>query len=276
MPTPRLTQNNPQRFTSKSERTNLTTRLSCIAWALAAIQLSGCVTVSQADQVSPARDAQLSYSPAPSTVVVRERGVIKVKPDIASVSIRFEIEKPTLDEARAALHDAIFKLTASAQGNGLAASDIETSNVRIGPKYAKRVVHSEPPKLIGYVASKTTLLTVRDLSTLAAVIDGVLKGGGSMGGISDVSLSVEDPSGARIKARDKAMRAANATATQLAQLGGVVRGPPLSIQESIEVPSGRLSKEVLFAHIRRSGTTPAVQDIAVAVNVSVTYALTKG
>ena len=75
---------------------NLTTRLSCIAWALAAIQLSGCVTVGQADQVSPARDAQLSYSPAPSTVVVRERGVIKVKPDIASVSIRFEIEKPTL------------------------------------------------------------------------------------------------------------------------------------------------------------------------------------
>ncbi len=274
MPTPRLTQNNPQRFTSKSERMNLTTRLSCIAWALAAIQLSGCVTVNQADQVSSARDAQRSRSP--STVVVRERGVIKVKPDIASVSIRFEIEKPTLDEARAALHDAIHKLTASVQGNGLAASDIETANVRIEPKYAERRVHSEPPKIIGYVASKTTLLTVRDLSTLAAVIDGILKGGGSMGGISDVSLSVEDPSGARTKARDKAMRAANATATQLAQLGGVVLGPPLSIQETVEVPSGRLSKEVLFAHIRRSGTTPAVKNIAVAVNVSVTYALTKG
>ncbi len=202
------------------------------------------------------------------SVQVNATGTADLRPDFAQVEVEFSISKPKLAEARDALYDSIYKLSQAMNKLGIENDRIDALSVGIEPVYA-----DDNRRITGYLAHKRTRITIRDITKIGLVANSVLEVSGAIGNISDVSFGVDDPRQFESQARDAAMKHANEKAAQLARLASAKLGQPLSISESVGTPIGQVSKEVLFAHIRRGGAAPSINNLKVTVAVSVSYSL---
>ncbi len=184
----------------------------------AAALLTACTAAPQAAAESDA---------AARTITVNGEGIASAAPDMAVISIGVQSEGKTAAEAlrqnsaeMSATIDKLKKL-------GVADKDIQTSGLSISPRYDYEKNRSAPP-IVGYIASNTVTVRLRDLDKAGGVIDqAVQSGANSLGGIS---FTFADPQPLMDAARRDAVKQATAQAELLTDAAGVSLGRLITIQ----------------------------------------------
>ena len=224
----------------------------------AAIALTAC-TLPQASAENEA---------ARRTITVTGQGEAAAAPDMAVLSIGVRTDGATaaaaLRENSAAMNETIAKL----KDLGVADRDIQTSGLSINPRYDYERNRSNPT-LIGYTASNSLTVKLRDLNSAGEVIDqAVSSGANSLGGIS---FTFADPKPLQDDARKDAVARARAKAELLTDAAGVRLGPVLTIHDGhAAAPSPR---PVMARMEAMSDTSVPLQagESVITANVTIIY-----
>jgi uncharacterized protein YggE len=153
------------------------------------------------------------------------------EPDIAIVNVGVNVQRDTVEQARADAAAAQEEVIQSLLDNGVSEEDIQTVGFSVYPQY------DYPPdrpqgEIIGYVVNNVVTAKIRDLDTTGVVIDDATVAGGNDAVVQGVSFTIDDPTELREEARRQAVERAQEQAGQLADAAGVELGDILSISES--------------------------------------------
>lgn len=206
---------------------------------------------------------------APSrTISVTGTGTVESAPDMATLMIGVTTQGATAAEAltanTAATEAVIARLTAS----GIAARDMQTSNLSINPNWTG--YDSSTPTISGYVASNMLTVRVRALDATGAVLDAAVADGANT--LNGLTFGLADPEPAYNEARKEAVADAKAKAELLAAAAGVSLGQVLSIADNgaMTDPAPMYREAVSAAPVPVLGG-----ELGLIANVSVTYEITE-
>lgn len=205
----------------------------------------------------------------PPTITVTGTGRSRVAPDVADLRLGVSLTARTVAEARAANAAAMQAVLASLRAAGVADRDIRTENLNLNPVYDYSR-SEQPPPLVGYSHANTVVVTVRDLASIAAAIDGALAAGATS--LDGLTFRVDDPTEAERAARAAAVEDARAKAETLAAAAGVgITG----VQEIAEVAGHGPPLPIAFRKAElaaQDAVTPVeAGQSEIAVSVSVTF-----
>jgi hypothetical protein len=194
------------------------------------------------------------------------------EPDVAVINVGVNVQRDTVEQARADAATAQTAVIDSLKDNGVADEDIQTVGFSVYPQY------DYPPnrpqgQIIGYVVSNVVTAKVRDLDTTGKVIDDATVAGGNDAVVQGVSFTIDDPKELQEEARREAVEQAKAQAEQLADAAGVKLGKLLSISESggfFPVATGGRSFDSA-AQVPETPIEPGQVEINISVNLQ--YAL---
>ncbi len=167
-------------------------------------------------------------TPTPRTLSVTGQGEALAAPDMAIVTIGVQTDGDTAAAALRANSAAMSTTIDKLKSMDIEARDIQTSGLNVNPRYNYERNRSEP-EVIGFRASNSVRVRLRDLDKAGAVIDeAVSSGANSLGG---VSFTFAEPKPLYDEARRDAVADARSRAALLADAAGVRLGPILTIQD---------------------------------------------
>lgn len=231
------------------------------AGVLAGLALAGCApTTTVTTQSTP-----------PRTVSVTSTGQADAVPDAAKAQVTIEVTDPT--SAEKAQQDAAVAATAvidSFTSAGVSKDDIATQGVTVSPAY--NYTNDGGQQLIGYRASQTLTVTLRNLSTAGATLDAAVAAGGNAVRIDSLTTYVVDPTVAAKAARAQAVSIAQAQAEQYAQLLGFSLGEVASVSESTSTvgppPVAMADAGAVSAQKVPTPIEPGTTQVSVTLNIS--------
>jgi uncharacterized protein YggE len=148
--------------------------------------------------------------------------------------------------------------------NGVAKGDIATQSITSYPEYS--YTPEGGSKLIGYRASQSFVVTIKNAANAGAVVDAVVSAGGDNLQVTGVSPFVLDSSKASLAARTVAVKNARAKALSYAKLIGVRLGRVITLSES----SGPSAYPIMAMAKDSAGETVidlGQQDVTVSISV---------
>ncbi len=173
----------------------------------------------------------------PSTITVSGDGEVFAVPDIAMINFTARGEGATTKIAQDKQAETVNKALEYLKKQGIAEKDIKTSNYWSQPKYdyGQTICYSSncpsrAPKIIGYEASQTVEVKVRDIDTVGDLLVGIGENGVTE--ISGPNFSIENEDGLKDEARAMAIDKARAKAEKLAKDLGVDLVRVINFQES--------------------------------------------
>ena len=180
---------------------------------------------------APATTVVAPGGAAARTVSVAATGTAEATPNAARASITVEsIDPSSAQVAQAATARVATLALDELKAAGVDAADIATRAITVGPVYDYTSEGGQ--NLIGYRASQTLTVTLRDLATAGATLDAVVKAGGNAVRIDSLEPFVTNPAAATEKARAQAVDIARDQAEQYAQLLGFTLGAVATVSES--------------------------------------------
>ncbi|WP_115513382.1 SIMPL domain-containing protein [Xanthomonas arboricola] len=150
-------------------------------------------------------------------------------PDIATLSAGVVTQAADSNAAMRQNAEQMSKVMAAVKAAGIADKDVQTSGINLSPQYTYK--ENEAPKIIGYQASNTVSLKVRDISKLGKVLDTLVAQGAN--DINGPSFSVDQPEAAYDEARVAALKKAQARAETYAKSLG------LKVRRIVSISEGR-------------------------------------
>lgn len=210
----------------------------------------------------------------PRTVNVSGTGVVNAEPDIAVVTLGVETQA---EEAAAALtqnSEQVQALLDTLTGADVAEEDIQTQTVRLQPQYAQPADPNQPqtsdqpttPAIIGYVATNTVEVRVRDLSTVGELLDATVQAGANQ--IQGIRFELSDPTAVLDQARAAAWQDARRKAEQLVALADATLGSVLTISEFSQTPIPLAQDATTFRSAEATvPVQPGTQQVQVNVQV---------
>ncbi len=240
-----------------------------------------CTTETADDATATDSDMTSSMTGDMSTVLldrsnegiwVTGAGRVSVTPDIATLRVGVETNAEKVGAAMSEAAESMQAVVDSLMSAGIDEDDIQTLNFSVSPRYEwnETLRRSE---MVGFTVTNTVRAIVRDLDTIADVIDGAVTAGGDNARVDGLSFGVDDRTEAEREARELAMTIALSHATQLASSAGVELGAPFSISESGAAPLAQDMPEMArsFALTAdEAASTPILageQDIVIYVRV---------
>jgi len=215
----------------------------------------------------------LAWSPAmantPPSVSVSGEATISVAPDRAEVTAGVTSQGKTARQASQANNKAMNDVMAALKGAGIAAKDLQTSQLSLQPLFETRSSSSARQQIIGYRATNRVTIALHDIGKVADAIDALVGAGAN--DIDGVSFSVSETSKLLDDARSKAMADAHRKAEIYARAAGMTLGFPLSISEGGAMPPVIFHKMAVRASAEPTPVAPGEQTLR--VNVNVTYEL---
>ena len=232
---------------------------------------------------SAAQQAIDDRSSAPSLSVVGH-GKVSAVPDVADINIGVVTQGPTAKEALQSNSDAMAALQKVLKERGVAAKDIETTQIQVSPVYS----HPDPrrqsggeeyvPKVVGYRVTNSVELTVRDIHKLGEMLDAVVGAGANQ--VTGIAFRVEKCEQLLDQARKLAMADAKRKAELLAGEAGVVLGPARQISEAGSMPPRPMNLGSAAPQAMMARSAPPVaageQELSVSIQVSYTIMPPKG
>lgn len=229
---------------------------ACLTVALLAIALSGCSTVNLTGQQEG--------------ITVSGEGKVSVVPDTATLNLGVEAEDTTVTAAQNQAATAMEMVMEALTENGVAEEDIQIQYFNI-----YRVTRWDDETwqeiVIGYRVTNTVSVKLRDMDSIASVIDAVVDAGGDLTRVNGISFSVEDPSIYYEEARVEAMADAQARAEALAELGKVKLGKPIHISENSYQPGPIYYSGARVDEAMESETPISPGETEITLTVQVTY-----
>ncbi|WP_197375309.1 SIMPL domain-containing protein [Mycolicibacterium baixiangningiae] len=199
------------------------TRLSVlVAAGLAVLGVTACDATSGPTAGAPADTRQ---------VTVVGAGQVQGTPDTLTASVAMEAIAADVtgamnqsSERQQAVIDAVVDA-------GVAREDISTTQVSLQPQFG-----ADGTAIIGYRASNSIDVKIRDLSAASQALALIVSTGGDATRINSVNYSIEDDSQLIRDARARAFEDAKGRAEQYAELSGLELGNVISISESVGAP----------------------------------------
>ena len=196
-------------------------------------------------------------------------GTVKVKPDVADVTIGVSVQRDRAGDASIDAANEMAKVIAALQAAGIAADDIQTTTLSLDPVYD---YDRSPAPIIGYQATNLVNVTIRDLANAGPTIDAAVDAGATSIGNISASASRTRRCWSR-QAREQAMASARAKADELAAAAGVTITGVISIVET----SGPVPMPVYYAEAAgamRDAATPIMTgNVDIEVSVAVVYSI---
>ena len=166
--------------------------------------------------------------PADGTLLsVSAEASAKRVPDVATISTGVVTQAADANAAMRANAVQMDKVMAAIRAAGIGERDVQTSGINLNPQY--KYVENAPPSIVGYQASNTVNVKVRDLSKLGKVLDAFVEQGANQ--INGPSFEVDKPDEAYDEARVAAIRKAQARAQTYADALGLKVRRIISIGE---------------------------------------------
>ena len=209
--------------------------------------------------------------PIPTTLSVGAEGRVERAPDVADLSAGVVTTAPTATEAMRLNAERMTAVAATIRKAGIAERDIQTAGLNLQPQY--RYVQNEEPKLIGYQASNTVSLRVRDLKNMGRALDALVASGANQ--INGPNFRLDKPEPALDGARTEAVAAARARAELYAKAAGLRVKRILSISESgaIEPPRPYTMMRAMSAKAEDASTPVSPGEVSLTVTVNMTFEL---
>jgi uncharacterized protein len=215
--------------------------------------------------------APAAATTAASTITATGTGSASGTPDLLTVTIGVETNGPAAKGVLATNNAEATALIGKLEADGVAAKDIQTSQLSLNPVYA----NDQPPRLTGYQADDTVTVRFRQLDKAGAVLDDAVAVGGNDSRIQWATYSVEDTGPLLAAARADAVRQAVAEAKAMAAAAGVTLGPIKSVTDASApqvVPfAGAAAASAPAAMGTSVPVQPGTEDVT--ADVSVTYAV---
>jgi len=202
-------------------------------------------------------------------IIVTGTGEAEAAPDMATISVGVETQA---DEAAAALAENSQRMQAlmdALSAEGIAAEDMQTSRLGLGPVWSDRRNEPEaPPEIVGYRAENILSVRVRNIGRTGTVIDALAGAGANR--VSDIAFSVTEPKPLRDAALRNAVADARAKAQLIAESAGVRLGQVAEIRQL-----GGTPRPVAFeARADVAMDTPIAQgSVGISTSVEASFAI---
>ena len=218
--------------------------------------------------------AQHHDQPRPHTVTVRGEGEAERAPDHAVVRLSIVTEGQEPEATRADNAKASADAVNAVRELGIPEEQIQLETLRLQPRYDYR---NGNRRLLGYQATRSLSVEVRDLEKLPAVVARVVQGGANQ--LQGVSYGLRDQTDARAEALRDAAEDARTKAQILAQTLGASLGRVMTIDETgFRVPQPPMPYQS-FARAESADVAQPEPDayaagqITIGANVQVTFLL---
>ena len=204
----------------------------------------------------------------PATLTVTGHGSASAPPDMATVLTGVESFGQTASEALAMNSDQMTRVMEELADAGVAAKDIQTSNLSVQPRYNDRKSRDRY-EIVGYQVRNSLAVQVRDVAALGETLDAIVRSGANR--IDAVSFGFTDPKALKQQARKDAVLDARATAEIYATAAGVSLGKILSISDG-SAPA-RPMPGMAMAEMARSAVPIAAGESSIADSVRIVWEL---
>lgn len=173
------------------------------------------------------RTAVAADAPAgTSGVVVDGLGKVTGTPDVLRATLGVSVHGAQVSNTLAQANDLQRRVAAALAHSGVAAKDLQTSDVRIDQDYNNK---GRPD---GYRVTETLTAKLRNLAKAGQALTDAVKVGGNDAQLQGVSFDLEDNAALLGTARDQAFADAKAKAQRYAELSGRTLGDVQLISES--------------------------------------------
>ena len=137
-------------------------------------------------------------------IEVSGEGSVRATPDFARVTLGVTTTAKDAREAMAANAKSANALVALIKAQGVSPADIQTSEISISPMFSNQPpAEARAPTIIGYSVSNSVTVTVRDISSLGALLDKAVTAGANT--IYGIGFGENDPNALIDKARPLAV-----------------------------------------------------------------------
>ncbi|MGH2588487.1 MAG: SIMPL domain-containing protein, partial [Dehalococcoidia bacterium] len=187
----------------------------------------------------PARAQRPPDEPA-NSVRVRGEGVVLAAPDVATLNLGATVRRETPSVAFSEAQAQAAALVERLQAQGVAANDIQTTNISLFPEFAPITTGPAPPtrsqEITGWRATYTFSAKVRDFTRIAAILEEAVTLLGADAQIQGIFFGIENTDALVSQARAEAFSNARAAAVELARLAGAPLGEVVTIEEIVATP----------------------------------------
>ena len=164
----------------------------------------------------------------PTTVQFQSEAEIARAPDRADFSAGVVTEAATAVEASRQNNARMEQVIAAIRAARVAEKDIQTTRISVSPRYNYQ--DRKAPQIIGYQATNTVRVRLRDLARAGEVLDALVKSGANSVNGPDFGIENEDA------ALDEARKAAVAKARARAELYAAAMG--MRVKRVVEIIEG--------------------------------------
>jgi uncharacterized protein YggE len=174
-----------------------------------------------------------------NTIGVSAIGEIYARPDLALISFSVVTEEQTVADALAKNSENMNKIIEFLKNSGLEDKDLKTTTFRINPRYEWRKsessIYPEGERvLVGYEATQSLQVKIRDMSKIGVLIEGAADAGANI--VGDLEFTFDDEDEFKNQAREIAINKAKTKAKELAKQLGVSLGRIADFNESSVSP----------------------------------------
>lgn len=206
----------------------------------------------------------------PPGVVTTGEGTVKVRPDVALLSVGVTVQAATAADAQTQNAERMARVIARAKQLGVADKDTKTSGYSIQPQYSYEP--GRAPRITGYQATEQLSLVIRDVAATGRALDALVQNDAATN--VSVRFALGEARGAQAEARRLAVEDAKAKAEAMAKAAGVRIAGVISVVEQ-----GQPGPGPLFEFARSGAPAPAkaselpAGELDVVVRVQVQFAI---
>jgi len=164
-----------------------------------------------------AQQAAITQTITGTRLDVSATGEVTRVPDVAIISAGVVTRAPTATGALQEAATRMARVQAALERAGIAARDIQTSNLSLNPEY--RYENNQAPQLVAYTASNQLSVRFRDIRNSGKILDALVKEGANQ--INGPNLTIDKPEAALDEARAKAVAQGRARAELYARSLGM-------------------------------------------------------
>ena len=215
--------------------------------------------------------ANTAQAAAPDRYIsVSASGTVKVKPDAVRLNLTVSNVSATSATALSTANTASTKVRAALTANGITTQYIKSAKLSTFPEYNYTAAGGSV--LIGYRASQSFEVIVRNAANAGTVVDAVIAAGGDALVVDGVTPYVYDDTAATQSARVAAVSKAKTKAASYAKLLGVKLGSVIFLEES----SSGSNYPYMMAMAKSADSSATVVDLGqqdVTVSVSTKWTI---
>ncbi|MGH7299145.1 MAG: SIMPL domain-containing protein [Candidatus Rokuibacteriota bacterium] len=201
-----------------------------------------------------------------STVTVSGTGTVSAAPDMAEITTGVVTQAPTAAPALAANSQAMERLLQALGGLGVAARDIQTTNISVSP-LRRQGRDGHPPEITGYEVTNQVRVKVRDLSRLGRVLDQQVGQGANL--VYGIRFGRQEPEPLLDEARKRALADARGKAELYAAAASMKVGRVVAVQEAgAAMPRPEMAPRMAMS--AAVPVAPGEQEIQASVTVTFT------